>query len=199
MKDIKYLVLALLLFASCSKDGSSENSDFIKIPESINFFSDNFSQSSEIVFVKGEEEISMSVTTVYKIEEHKVNGEIRKMEDKVIILNYGDPSIYNIYLNLTGQFVSGTNDVNPYISISTMIPQSSGMYTGINLLSINGEHPVFSYYEDKKIGDKTFLNVYAFEYEDRSAFSTLYFTSKEGVVGFTDENDEMWVYDRTIL
>lgn len=118
--------------------------------------------------------------------------ENRNFNKEVYTLQEQDNSLY--FITLTAQPELHNNVVYERLYVKLLTSLNQGLISGL-IIDQNGE----TWFNPKKdeitLLGKSFNDVYIGEIskQDVIACNRIYYTSNEGVVGFTDENGELWV------
>ena len=200
-KTLLYIFTIIFLF-SCGSDYGNTEENHIKLPEAINFFSNEFKSASKIVFESGEgETIEMLVNTDDRIASIDIRGEKKYLENIYISMNSEESPYYPILLQGTGLFQqSNTDIVSPLLLISYMY---GGLTDDVLVTSLNINNPELelgetTFHKQITLNNKVFYDVYSEIREGHEAYSDFYYSKKKGVVAFSDENNDLWVYDKII-
>jgi len=203
MKKILLFICIIVSLTSCEKEVGDSADNYIKLPDAINFFSNEFKNANKIVFINNENEtIKMNVDSDYRISPVEFGGKDVYIEKNSISLYYEEFPHYPILLQGTGLFHHNSSNVSPLLLINYMHGgYVDSDYVIVGMLNIhNPELELGSkrFFEEITLNNKVFKNVYSVIKEENDAFSEFYFSQKEGVVGFSDEKDDLWVYDSII-
>ncbi len=201
-KSILLIYLAIFLI-SCSKDGDSlEN--YIKLPEAINFFSEDFKSASRIIFNNNAgDSLAMNMKYRYKIDQKSVSGNERFVETNEISMSTEQYPFYPILLFAGPLFKQDSDEYWPLLNIHFManlgLTDEYFLISSLNITNPEVEFPNWKMHEEITLNNKTFTNVYsALRRTDLDAYADFYFSQEIGVVAFSDENNDLWVYDRIV-
>lgn len=194
------LILIILTFLSCGTESGSNAEDYIKIPESINFFSNDFKEAKKIAFKRTNEEvIELNVNTEYKIIHAGHGDRKRYLENLDITLYHTTFPHYAIHFQGTGLFNQSSYVVAPFLGIHFM--SSDNNYTMVSSLNIGNPDYLpgpIKFHPEIVLTGSIFQNVYSLTNEDKDAFTEVYFSQEVGLVAFRDEHNQLWVYDKII-
>ncbi|MCS6824953.1 MAG: hypothetical protein NZ529_11730, partial [Cytophagaceae bacterium] len=105
----------------------------------------------------------------------------------------------NSYMISVGAYVGYSQLKQPfnYLNISLFNTINNGKIVFIEIPEERSPLLLGSFHTSKYLLDKSFTDVYeGFKFSDMSSFSDLFYTIKEGVVGFRDKNNKLWVLER---
>jgi len=200
-RSILLLFISVSLF-SCGKNNGDSAENYIKLPEAINFFSNEFKSANKIAFKKSEDEvIEMNVDSNYDIVPVSHSGRTSYIEKNSITMYYEESPHYPFLIEGTGLFKQDSDDVSPLLYISFMHGGIDIDNIFISTLNINDPELVVGrrrFYEEISLNNKLFKKVYSVKREDHNAYSESFYAKKEGIVAFRDEKNELWVYDNII-
>ncbi|MEQ8705406.1 MAG: hypothetical protein RIC19_15870 [Phaeodactylibacter sp.] len=197
MEKIFLILLVIVSLASCKKDnGSNVNPNSgqlasLEVDPLLPFLPlENMEGVTRVVF-----EDAMGEEKVYDIEITKkaIDREVNSVEyqaDQIAILYSNPDDFYTIAVTASGNYSSVTAS-NLYIQAivnQTLVPCS---------LSINEQgQPNFAFfYEQKDLLGQSFSNVFSNMFHDKdSAFGELYYNFEHGIIGFRDENGNLFVF-----
>ena len=197
-RSLLFLFFSLAIL-SCGKEYGETAENYIKLPDAINFFSNEFKEATSIAFKNDMDETKvLIVNSVYRVVSVDISDKKRYLENIDITLHHEDYPHYPILLHGTGLFHQNSDLVTPLLN--TYFMYSNENYSIIGSLNINDEifQSNMSFYEEITLNNELFKNVYSIIKEENDAYSKFYFSQKEGVVGFSDENNDLWVYDKII-
>lgn len=197
MEKIFLILLVIVSLASCQKDNRSNvnpNSGqlaSLEVDALLPFLPlENMEGVTKVVF-----ENAMGEEKVYDIEitEKAIDREVNAVEyqaDQIAILYSNPDDFYTIAAIASGNYSSVTAS-NLYIQAivnQTLVPCS---------LSINEEgQPLLAFfYEQKDLLGQSFSNVFSNMFHDKDgAFGELYYNFEYGIIGFRDENGDLFVF-----
>ena len=200
MKKSILLFCTLLILFSCGKEYGESEENYIKLSDAINFFSNEFKEATRIAFKNIESETKvMTVNSLYRIVSVDISDKKRYLENIDITLHHEDYPHYPILLHGTGLFQQGSDAVSPFLGINFMYTDEKyAIISSLNISDPDFSPGLIKFYGEITLNNVVFKNVYSVIKEENDAYSEFYFSQKEGVVGFSDENNELWVYDKII-
>lgn len=196
---ISILLCAVLFTVSCSDSNDNllpddQLPDF-NLDEVRHFIPDIYKESSKAIYINAEG------------------------EEKIFEIDYSEEMVDGKFMDKTFQFeripIEITNDDYPKTSLYIL---GTGNYTRLDYyhtyvvcgispfgppgirptLTMGIEGPLAAPLEEEKILlDRTFRQVYRSDgLEENDAFSEMFYTAAEGIVGFRDFENTLWVLDR---
>jgi hypothetical protein len=194
---MKYLVVLTIIigtFISCQRESSqvldkSHTINLIKkfIPENI------YKKSERISFINADK----------KIKEFRISYNQFKSTDlqnnnvvkDVYTLREQDNSMF--YINITAQPELYNNSVYERLYVELLTTLNQGLTASI-IIDQNGNTWFNQKEKEITLLGKTFYDVFVGEIskEDIIACKIIYYNSNEGIVGFTDENGDLWVLNK---
>lgn len=155
-----------------------------------------FKNNSQVIF-KNEEgsERILYINFSDSTQKQNVNG--KDIVLPKVAVNYYEPTDtkFALYFYVTTNITKNGTSQNANFSASiftNLVPFTPNV--GFDHLG----DPFFCHYnQDKLLLGKTFDSIYSsFPSEEYKMFSELHFTKSLGIVGFRDENDKLWVFER---
>jgi len=205
MKNIVFLISVLLVLA-CSEnendlavttvEGHYLNVDLVK-----DYLPDFYFNEAVIVYKNSTgEEWTLNTTSNESVREKTYEGAMYKAGNFEV--NLFDPDNLNFHIVLTGSAQYSSAGIGLNLG-GILMPFNASGTTWNSVRFVNGE-PVVGlgddFNESITLYGRTFQDVFVRigkdGFEQHEAYSELDLNSKEGVVAFRDENNELWVFDR---
>lgn len=188
------LLFTFLLF-SCN---DANDIEYIELHEVRDFFPQSYKSNSIIVFVNSdEEELELQSEFIEKIVHQNVLNKNVEMDEFTVQL-YSNVVPLNITL-LGSAFLSiDLQDITPSVLASLMpLNNPSGVYMDIRITS-NYSTSIYNteFLQRLVLINKEFEDVFSVITSDFQQYNQLYLSKELGIVGFSDENENLWVYDR---
>lgn len=191
MRFLFVLTILFTTFVSCQREISQMHDNDYSINLIRKFIPENiYKKSKTILFINSEKiikefQISYNQFKVTDLENRNFNKEVYTLQEQ-------DNSLY--FITLTAQPELHNNVVYERLYVKLLTSLNQGLISRV-IIDQNGE----TWFNPKKdeitLLGKSFNDVYIGEIskQDVIACNRIYYTSNEGVVGFTDENGELWV------
>lgn len=193
MKHILIFLSLVFCVISCQNDEVTEqNINLLKIDQILEYLPINsLNGKSKALYTSiNGEEIILSFEINEEIKSKK-NGETTYNAEDITI-TYTDPSTdeYSIYIKGSANYLE-EGFSNQFVSVG--LTQFKTGYSPLITISDSGL-PIFGSISDSmEIGGKNFQNVYMnLPIENINSYDEIYYSSILGVVGFTDENGEVY-------
>ncbi len=205
MKNVIYLILVMLII-SCSNESNdigklSTLSQHLKIDEVKDYLPNSYFEEVAIVYKNNiGEELTLNVSSNESITEATFE-DIKYRSDHFEVTLY-DPENTSFQIVLTGSANHTSAGVSVFLGGILMPFNDSG--TTWSTVRFNNGEPIIvlgdDFNETIVLNDREFKDVYVAigkqGFEQFEAYSELDINSKEGVVAFRDDMNELWVYDR---
>lgn len=193
-----------LLFSvfSCNKDVASlpinGNLPLLRLSKDVkNIIPIEYRHAKYAIFRNSEGEYKSLSIKIHEYTQPKfLNGERYEAECLDFILKDSTDNSYTISIGASVIYSQKQNSYN-YVDIILFSSINNGK---IVLISINEDQTpsmVNAFYSYKAILGKEFRNVYeGIKFSSMDSYSDIFYTIKEGVVGFRGKENELWVLDR---
>jgi len=203
MKTRVLILFSYLLMISCSKDQDTikeldtTNLNFVKYEQILSTINlDLFKKNSKVIFKNelGSEKI-LEINFSDSSQKQSVNG--KEITLPKVAVNYYESADtkYALYFYVATNITKNGTSQNANFS--------SSIFTNLIKFkpAVGFDHlgdPFFCIYnQNKLLLGKTFESVYSsFPSDEYMIFSELHYSKSLGIVGFRDENNELWVFDR---
>lgn len=141
-------------------------------------------EGTEIIF-----DFAMEKKTVQKI----IGSESYMTEE--ISAQYRNESIPSFYLSFVGFGNYTSLEKAPTLGILASIRQTVHPLSTMLTIDETGKPIIAMFYNKKQLLDTEFTNVYSnFISDEYTAFSELYYAPEFGIVGFKDQQDDLYVF-----
>jgi hypothetical protein len=203
MKNVLYQSLILLIFISCQTD---QNVDPIPGPSPVqdafltttkNYVPlDTLKDGAKVVFVnEAGDERALTLKVEQGFRTQYLNGD--PYESEYYNIFYID-TISSIFYRPTIRLQSEYSDLTHKNEVAIISLFNYLLYSPKVIIEADGNVFFGNMEGPKEIAGRTFQNVYANFIDPQldQDYSIIYYTIKEGVVGFEGENNVMWALDR---
>lgn len=200
MKNIVLLIFSFALLVSCHKDMQKGHPAPIH-PEPL-FLSDKIKSMIPKEYRTATYTVFKNTTNEYKylnikyLEHQRVHiydNEKYNSESIYVQLTDSIDNRYYISVSASAAYSNKTKSYQ-YINVTLTSAINDGLIPLISI-SENGKANFGSLVTSHDLLDQRFINVYEDSIPTNS-FSEVFYTFKEGVIGFRDINNELWVLDR---
>lgn len=198
MKHLKYTILISLL-SSCSKTNDNQ---YIELSIVDNFFPDEYKTGSKAVFVNSSRKsLTLSISYLDEVSEQTIGTTgLMFLQDNFFVNLTTDTGKVGILVNGSAFVNSDLSEIRPFVSYlmrsGTSISNSSlqmeaRLETNQVVTTCDGNFDV-----SKSILGREFFNVYGAVCAENQSFSELYVNEEFGIVGFKDDENELWAFDK---
>jgi hypothetical protein len=191
MKNIFFLIILILATISCQRETTQTLDNNYSINLIRKFIPENIYKKSETIsFINSTKKIKKFQISYNQIKLTDLQN--RNLNKEVYTLQEEDNSLY--FINLSAQPELHDNLVYERLYVELLTSLNQGLTASI-IIDQNGETWFNSKEKEITLLGKSFNDVYIGEIskEDEIACNKLYYSSNEGVVGFTDEKGDLWV------
>jgi hypothetical protein len=131
-----------------------------------------------------------------EVEQRSFENKIYESEKIGIGLTNDETPKIALYITVGGNYTSLTNHSN--YAICGISPFGDGNYRPSITLNSDGGFFILTVIENElELLGKKFLNVFTnHKNEAADSYSELFYTVEKGIIGFRDQNNELWVLDR---
>lgn len=196
MKNIiNFAIIFVLLFSfGCNKEITD---NILMISEIKNYLPNEYRSNTTVVF-KNENNEELSLLVHYKEEDKLKTLENKSYTTEEIIITLSNPldGYFNIKIIGSGSYQKTSDEVYKSLEIGLM-PFSDPGNTWNSIRFINGKPRIITndFHQTITLNSNEFRDVFT-RIKTQDGFSELYFNKNEGIVAFSDRNNELWVFDR---
>ena len=201
MKFIKLLtILALAALIGCSEESSDNNSlGKLNINDVVQFIPKNDYMNNSTLIFKNAQGLEKSFTISTSSNElNKVFGE-KTYKAENLEINLIDPNTdeYRLNINVGSNYTTSTESVS-YISCGLLNDTNDGLVPVIDMVLENSRLNSHTIHAELVLNNKSFTDVHqSIDLSSQvNGFSNLYYNSEFGIIGFTDELNELWVFEK---
>lgn len=199
MKKIVLMFMMAVSTLSCNKELKQHNgvpSDII-VKKAIKYIPlDIFRNKSKAVYfnINGDKKF-LNIDYLERTETKIINNYKYNINELCIyLIPESESPKYQIEIKSTANYIKETEYIE-YVQIILTTFINNGYMANITI-GEDGNPMICQKFDEITLNDKNFLNVFAnFKLDVINSFSRIYYTSDQGVVGFTDHNDDLWVLE----
>lgn len=190
MKNLFVLTILITTLISCQRETSQMLDNNYSINLIRKFIPENiYKKSKTISFINSENKIKDFQISYNQFKVTDLHN--RNLNKEVYTLQENDNSLF--FITLSAQPELHDNRVYERLYVELLTSLNQGLTASV-IIDQNGETWFNSKKNEISLLNKSFKDVYVGEIpkEDVIACNLIYYTSKEGVVGFTDEKGDLW-------